>query len=214
MTERQKYILIFLISGILLTIGLKGMVGKKPVPYVLSGPAVQPGEQDEFQEQEGLALQGENQEGEAVVAPSPIMVHVEGQVQAPGVYELAPDSRVTDAIEAAGGFTPEAERSGVNLAKRVVDEEQIYVPKKGEILPGSQKQSGGATNGSSSKLVNINKATKEELTTLPGVGPALAERIIAYRRDHGNFQSIEEIMQVSGIGEKKFEALKDYIITN
>jgi len=200
-------ILIFLISGILLSIGFKSQAGKRAVPYELSKPAVEHIEPNESPAQVVI------QEGEA--DPEMIIVHVEGQVELPGVYELPQESRVMNAIEAAGGLTAGADRSQVNLAKKINDEEQIYIPKEGEIRLETQGQT-GANNGASpgGKLVNINQASKEELTTLPGVGPALAERILAYRRDHGSFKGIEDIMQVSGIGEKKFEALKEYITTN
>ena len=146
--------------------------------------------------------------------PRPLCVYVSGAVARPDVYELPPDSIVKDAIEAAGGPTGEADLNRINLARRVQDEEQIYVPQKGEeSLPVSSPSGPSVSSPSSQKgdKVNINTATAEELDTLPGVGPSIAQRIIDYRTTHGPFQSIEDIKEVKGIGDATFEELKDKI---
>jgi competence protein ComEA len=146
--------------------------------------------------------------------PRPLCVYVSGAVARPDVYELSPDSIVKDAIEAAGGPTGEADLNRINLARRVHDEEQIYVPQKGEESPPVSPSSGSSLPSSSSQgdgQVNINTATVEELDTLPGVGPSIAQRIIDYRTTNGPFQSIEDIKNVSGIGDATFEKLKDKI---
>jgi competence protein ComEA len=146
--------------------------------------------------------------------PRPLCVYVSGAVARPDVYELPPDSIVKDAIEAAGGPTGEADLNRINLARRVQDEEQIYVPQKGEeSLPVSPPSGPSLSSPSSQKgdKVNINTATAEELDTLPGVGPSIAQRIIDYRTTHGPFRSIEDIKKVKGIGDATFEELKDKI---
>jgi competence protein ComEA len=146
--------------------------------------------------------------------PRPLCVYVSGAVARPDVYELPPDSIVKDAVEAAGGPTGEADLNRINLARRVQDEEQIYVPQKGEeSLPVSPPSGPSLSSPSSQKgdKVNINTATAEELDTLPGVGPSIAQRIIDYRTTHGPFRSIEDIKKVKGIGDATFEELKDKI---
>lgn len=131
-----------------------------------------------------------------------IFVYVCGAVNREGVYELPSGSRVYQAIEVAGGFREDADKSNVNQAEVLEDEERIYVPIVGEEIPSVSEEEG---------KVNINKASKEELMTLPGVGESRAESIIKYREDVGAFQNIEDIMQVSGIKEGLFEKIKDLI---
>lgn len=145
------------------------------------------------------------------------MVDIKGQVAAPGVYELPGDSRMKDAIDAAGGFLSDAEPKAINLAMKVQDEMVIYVPAIGEeaALPAPQPSAvpaGGAE--AADALVNLNTATDADLMTLPGIGPSKAAAIIAYRTDNGNFQKIEDLTNVTGIGEKTFEKLKDSISVN
>ncbi|TEU14080.1 MAG: hypothetical protein E3J21_16915, partial [Anaerolineales bacterium] len=141
-------------------------------------------------------------------------VYVSGAVAHPDVYELPYDSIVKDAIEAAGGPTGEADLNRINLARRVHDEEQIYMPRKGEESPPVSPPSGPSLPSLSSQggdKVNINTATAEELGTLPGIGPTKAQSIIDYRTTNGPFQSIEDIKDVRGIGDATFEKLKDKI---
>ncbi|HHY41852.1 MAG TPA: competence protein ComEA [Thermoanaerobacterales bacterium] len=145
-----------------------------------------------------------------------IVVHVAGAVKNPGVYTLEVGKRVKDAIEVAGGALPEADLLRLNLAQKLQDEDKLYVPKIGE-TPEQFEQANetyGATVGISSKSdgkVNINTADESELIKLPGIGPATAQKIIDYRTANGFFKSIEDIKKVSGIGDKKFEQLKDKI---
>jgi competence protein ComEA len=146
--------------------------------------------------------------------PRPLRVYVSGAVVHPDVYELPYDSIVKDAIEAAGGPTGEADLDRINLARRVCEEEQIYVPQEGEESPPVSPPSGPSLSSPSSQAsgkVNINTATAEELCTLPGIGPVKAESIIDYRTTNGPFQSIEDIENVRGIGDATFEKLKDKI---
>ena len=136
-------------------------------------------------------------------------VHVSGAVQEPGLYELPEGSRIAAAVEAAGGFSEDAATDGVNLARVLFDGEQIVVPTIEEAAAGSTSE--GSSTTSSSSLVNINTASASELDTLPGIGPATAEKIIADREANGPFTTIEDLKRVSGIGDKKYENLADLI---
>lgn len=150
-----------------------------------------------------------------VTAPTPnatqdvlaIVVHVLGAVAVPGLYRLREGARVVDAIAAAGGFRPEAERSGLNLARVLADAEQVVVPVIGAVPPAGSAQSGVSSDG----RVNINTADSAALETLPRVGPSMAERIITWRDRNGGFSVIEDLMQVTGIGEKTFEAMRELV---
>ncbi|MEQ1735297.1 MAG: ComEA family DNA-binding protein, partial [Rhodoglobus sp.] len=127
-----------------------------------------------------------------------IFVHILGAVERPGLYSLREGDRAIDAVAAAGGFTDAADRAQLNLARFVVDGEQIYVPSVGEIPtapPGLNAQG----------KVNINTADAATLETLPRVGPAMAARIIDWRNANGRFASIDDLMSVTGIGEKTFD---------
>lgn len=144
-----------------------------------------------------------------------VVVHVSGAVARPGVVELLIGSRVVDALAQAGGPDDEADLSALNLARPLVDGEQVHVPVEGELPPGGAA-SGGAAGGSSGAgasgaLVNINTAGPAELESLPGVGPALAGRIIAWREQNGQFRSVDELLAVSGIGEKTLAGFRDQV---
>ncbi|KAB1656364.1 ComEA family DNA-binding protein [Pseudoclavibacter chungangensis] len=139
----------------------------------------------------------------SVTASASLIVHVSGAVLAPGVHELADGSRVLDAVQAAGGFAEGADEQALNLARPIVDGEQIRVPVLGEAAPPEHAAPDGATS-----LVNLNTASSDELQELPGVGEAIAGRIIAYREEHGGFTSVDELLQVSGIGEATFAELE------
>ncbi len=146
--------------------------------------------------------------------PSPLRVYVSGAVVNPDVYILAPGSIVKDALVAAGGATQDADLTRVNLALALVDQQQVYVPHKGEtVLPVQPPIQPADASSPAGGLVNINTATVEQLDTLPGIGPALAERIIQYRTENGPFEHIEDLMKVKGIGPAMFEKLKDKITT-
>ncbi|WP_223638056.1 helix-hairpin-helix domain-containing protein [Planococcus sp. 4-30] len=155
--------------------------------------------------------QTETPENENPVIESTLMIDMKGQVVSPGVYELPAGSRMQDAIDAAGGFTPEADSRSINLALIVVDETSLYVPAAGEeiILPAAQQTAPGS---SGSTLININLATETELMELPGIGPSKAAAILAYREEAGSFKTPEELTEVTGIGDKTFEQLKELII--
>lgn len=149
-------------------------------------------------------------------SPAPILVHVSGKVQVPGVYELPPGSRVEKAIFAAGGFSIDANQQSLNLAARLEDGDKVHVPAIGDFSQEDSSSPGvsdppekkGADTGI---LINLNTATLEELLTLPGIGETRAKDILSYRESHGEFQSIEEIQEVPGIGPGLFESMKELL---
>lgn len=144
--------------------------------------------------------------------PAPLRVYVTGAVRRPDVYLLPPMSIVKDAVAAAGGPTADADLERINLALQLVDQQQIYVPRQGEDVPPVVAPANpGNAPAAESGPIDINTATLEELDTLPGVGPAIAQRIIDYRNENGPFGAIEEIMNVKGIGPATFEKFKDQI---
>ncbi|MDR1358835.1 MAG: helix-hairpin-helix domain-containing protein [Coriobacteriales bacterium] len=167
-------------------------------------------------------------ETEAATAVPLVVVYVTGAVANPGLYSLTGNDRVGDAVQAAGGMTPEAAQAVVNFAQQLVDGMQIHIPRTDEVnsdtpaataagsLAGGVAGSGAVPDqstdlGGASALVNINTADSAALQTLDGVGPATAQKIIDYRSAHGAFQSKEDLKNVSGIGEKKYAAIEAHI---
>ena len=151
-----------------------------------------------------------------------IFVHIAGCVQKEGMLELSSNSRIADAIEKAGGLTQEADLSDINLAYLLEDGMKIYIPNQNERQENNEKTENTAKTESTPSMqiqdtntkqnvININTATQEELDTLPGIGPATATKIIEYRKEKGKFKQKEEIKEVSGIGEAKYEKIKEYI---
>ena len=168
--------------------------------------------------QAGSGTTGAGAKGAGATAAGRVTVHVVGEVESPGVVTLASGARVDDALEEAGGATDEAELSGVNLARPLVDGEQVVVPGPGETAapgPGVAAPGGaapgagtpGAPGTTPDALVNLNTADLATLETLPGVGPVLAQRIIDWRTEHGGFTSVEELGEVSGVGDKTYATL-------
>jgi competence protein ComEA len=145
----------------------------------------------------------------ATTAPA-LTVHVAGWVATPGLVRVPPGSRVADAVAAAGGFKPGADAGGVNLAAPVEDGERVIIP--GPAGAGGEGASDGRAGTSGDGRVRVNAATAAELETLPGIGPVLAERIVAYRQDHGPFRTVEDLLDVPGIGESKLASLRDRVI--
>ncbi|WP_150462857.1 ComEA family DNA-binding protein [Nesterenkonia ebinurensis] len=149
-------------------------------------------------------------------APSTVMVHVAGAVTEPQVVELVPGARAADAVDAAGGLTDEAARHGINLAAEVQDGSLIYVPTEQELESGDHPPATGNGEDQSgeagqAELINLNTAEAAQLEKLPGIGPALAERIITYRQANGEFSSLEELAAVSGIGPAILENIADQV---
>lgn len=139
-----------------------------------------------------------------------IMVHISGAVFNPGVIELELGKRLIDAVEICGGLKDDADVDRINLAKKLVDEEKIYIPKIGEEVSNDISSLSESSREVDNGKININTCSKAELVSLPGIGDALADRIIEYR-EKNPFKKIEDIKNVSGIGEKKFEAIEDLI---
>ena len=161
-----------------------------------------------------ISLLGASGQSRTVASPSAaatagpgavVYVHVLGEVAGPGVYQLRDGDRVVDAIAAAGGFTSTADQEAVNLARFLSDGEQILVPVRGAA------PTAGPVAGAVGGKVNINTASSAELETLPRVGPAMAERIIAWRDTNGRFSSVDDLLNVTGIGDKTFEALRELV---
>ena len=176
---------------------------------------------DELIEEQNILVSSEdseenvNDEDEEI-----IVIHVTGAVNTPGIVRLEEGSRIEDAIEAAGGLTEDSDISDINLAYVLEDGVKIRIPtiddkENGEsyIIEGSGDNIilEENTEASSDTLVNINKADETELDTLPGIGPSLASKIIQYREENGNFKKIEDIKNVTGIGDTKYANLKDFI---
>ncbi len=142
-----------------------------------------------------------------------IKVYVTGEVNSPGVIELEEGARIEDAIQKAGGINPEANLKEINLASEIEDGEKIYVPNLVEQVEETTLSSESEANTSSKSegKVNINKASVSELTSIPGVGASTAQKIITYREENGKFKTIEDIKNVSGIGDSKYNSMKDFI---
>ena len=165
--------------------------------------------------------------GEVTPAPSQqtppaesdeIVVHVAGAVKKPGVVRIPRGSRVDDAVKAAGGFSSRADPDSVNLAQPLEDGVQVYVPRRGETVQ-VEARVGVVRQGATSEhkepqpgKINVNTASAEQLESLPGVGPATARAIIEYRRQNGGFHSVDELLEVRGIGPKKLEQIRPYVV--
>lgn len=177
---------------------------------VQTGTATRPGR--------GSAPPGTQSTPGAPSAKGEVVVHVAGQVQRPGLVRLPTSARVADALTAAGGSRTTADLAALNLARPLVDGEQVYVPRTGEVRAGGGSVSGeaggagGTTqpagSGSDRGPVNLNSADVSALDGLPGVGPVLAQRIIDWRVEHGRFTSVDELGEVSGIGDKLLAQLR------
>jgi competence protein ComEA len=204
----------------LVCIGIVGwrLLAPPPPPAEMRLPFAQPSQAGDG----GVAPSSDAEAGDdggasATTAPAEVVVHVAGAVVSPGVRRLPPGSRVTDALDAAGGALPGADLPRINLAAPLVDGQQVYVPKPGEAVPvasgagppgGAGDAGGGPVPGAP---VDLNTATAEQLDTLPGVGAATASAIIAHREQHGPFTSVDQLLDVRGIGEAKLEQLRDLV---
>lgn len=152
-----------------------------------------------------------NQSQNGVVA-----VDVKGAVKKPGVYELKSDSRINEALTAAGGALPTADLRQVNLAKQLTDQQMIYVPTQGEqVTDPTASMAADAGTGTAADTatphVNLNTATKEQLCQINGIGDKKADLILQYRQEHGQFKSIDELKEINGFGEKTVAKLKEYL---
>ncbi|MEG1311279.1 MAG: helix-hairpin-helix domain-containing protein [Romboutsia sp.] len=146
-----------------------------------------------------------------------ITIHISGEVNSPGVVSIEYDKRLFDAVEKLGGLTENADFNKINLAMKIEDEKHYIIPKIGEKLELyniSEENNILNSENENSNKININIATIQELESLPGIGEATANKIVNYRKESGEFKSIEEIKNVNGIGDKKYDSLKDSITIN
>lgn len=171
------------------------------------------GNQEELSFEEVETSLNEIKEEAVSERPKETVVDIKGEVNNPGVYQMEEGSRIIDVIDKAGGVLEEAETTAVNFAQILTDQMVIYVPKKGEELPTDSMITEGQLDNTEAEVtqVDINKAEKEILMTLQGIGPSKAENILSYREENGLFETIEDIKNVPGIGEVTFENLKDVI---
>jgi len=180
--QKERYIISALIFFLIL---LGGLVAYQHIQTNIPLPAIQ-------EEKENSSL---------------VIVHICGAVNKPGVYSLLQGKRIIDAVQKAGGTTIEADLDKLNLAALLQDGEKILVPK---IISPSQNNK-QASKAEANSLINLNTASQVELDSLPGIGPALAERIITYREQNNSFASVDDLQKVSGIGQKKFLQIKDLV---
>ena len=149
------------------------------------------------------------------------VVQVAGEVRRPGVYTVPLGARVHEAVERAGGLTRRADPAGVNLVAKVADGQQVIVPRRGAAAAGAAGPGAGSTRpggsgaaagpGAAGPKVSLGSATPEQLDAVDGIGPTLAQRIVEYRQQRGGFRSVDELRQVEGIGEKRFESLREAV---
>lgn len=182
--------------------------------------------EEEQDKSENIVENDQSKTSETANIEETIVVHITGEVKKEGVIYLKKGARIVDAIKEAGGETKEADLSQVNLAYELQDGQKIYIPNKNEKISqyiigknGETMNDNSANTGNESTSynkegakVNINTASQAELDSLPGIGPALAQRIIDFRVENGNFNSIEDIQNVKGIGDSKYEDIKDKIV--
>lgn len=139
--------------------------------------------------------------------PSPLVVHVSGEVQNPGLYTLSAKARVAEAVEAAGGLLESADTSDINLAARVSDGDKVWIPAVGSQTEGAQT----LPARSGSVAINVNTASARELETLPGIGEVKAAQIVTYRDEHGLFLSLDDLLNVPGIGPELLDKIRSYL---
>ncbi|QRN83783.1 helix-hairpin-helix domain-containing protein [Chloroflexota bacterium] len=146
--------------------------------------------------------------------PEPILVQIGGAVHSPGVYSLNADARLEDLIVAAGNLTSDADLDRINVTMKLQDGEYYYLPAVNEDIPETAANAPGyiASDNGFSYPLNLNTATQEELESLPGIGPSKAEDILIYREQHGPFATLDDLVNVSGIGDATVESLRDYLV--
>ena len=207
LNKKQKIIVVVLIIIMCIVIGYY-------INYIISKT-----EKYDYSDIEKISnIIEEDQEVDDNIIENKIVIHITGEVEEEGVIELEKGARISDAIEEAGGTTEEADLSNVNLAYSLSDGQKVKIPnineKDEEIIVVEEKAGDNIIiegNKSKEEKININKAAQTEIETLPEIGPSTALKIITYRNEHGKFKNIEDIKNVSGIGDSKFENIKEYI---
>lgn len=232
--ERRFYLVLVLIIAGLGLLGYWKNQEEKRGASEKEFQNVSDSQSSEEERESDFSLQASGERDEKSEKETVIQVDIDGAVQKPGLYRLREGDRLQDAIQAAGGLTKQADRKEINLARRLADEEKVHVPMEGEKVSSSLSETGPASPGGAeiekgkenmgerpspsskkgtgrgSGRININKADMGELTTLPSIGEARAKEIIAYRKEHP-FVKIEEIQNITGIGKKTYQKLKDLI---
>lgn len=189
-TRREQIMIAIIVVGIIAMSGVVFWPKEKPGAVVTPPPAAV-------------------EQKKELPKPKNVVVYVSGAVKHPGVVSMAYGSRVTDAVNLLGGPTETADMAGINLAALLVDGQQIHVPSTGETGGGAAVTTLGSRVAGGK--ININTADTAALDTLPGVGPSTAQKIVDYRKNHGSFTSMEDLKSVPGIGESKYQNLKDKI---
>ena len=214
----KKYLKVLAIMGVLVIGLIAFIILKDKLPQkeslVVLEPAIENNstKEDAAEDVPGLADDGIAENTPDDFTPKTIKVYIAGQVRNPGVLEVPFGCRLNEAVEMAGGCLEDADLLRVNLAIRLEDEGMYLIPKLGEEIPAYDNPAIGGKTADSK--VNINTADQAQLETLPRIGPVIATNIIEYREKNGPFKKIEDIMNVSRIGEKTFEGLKDLISVN
>jgi len=203
LSRQEKIVFLIIISALLITFSWK--LYSKEKDRIIIVPTADIGENDIREEKE-------------LIDKKICIVHISGAVNQPGVYQLTEGERIIDAVKMAGGEMEKANVDAVNLAAHLYDGQKIVLPFISENKEDEVNQNALVNQefrqhdySLNSSLLNLNAVTSAQLENLPGIGPALSERILAYRKNHGLFKNIEDIMNVSGIGEKRFESIKEYI---
>ncbi|MGM9534911.1 MAG: helix-hairpin-helix domain-containing protein [Intestinibacter sp.] len=201
--------------------------------YVLNGDESTEASEENIQDDEALdenttsenKIKDESKDDKNISVKE-ITVYVSGEVNNPGIVTLKSDQRLADAVKMLGGVTKKADMNNINLAIKLEDEMHYIIPKKGDKSNSSNQNLSNNTsnrnsnldsnqaNSSNTNKININTAGIQELDAIPGVGEATANKILSYREENGNFRSIEEIKNVNGIGDKKYENMKESICVN
>ncbi|MDK2799406.1 MAG: competence protein ComEA [Clostridiales bacterium] len=207
LTKREQIIIIAAFVLVIACIGTFMLHYNKAEPIQVNLQS-----NEKIQYQQDLTLEMENNAAQKKSNKKKIIVHVKGQVNSPGVVTVDEGARVIDAIQLAGGeIVGTADIHAINLAAPLRDGQEVYVPAVGEQMVDTEMNRLQPSLPADNHKININTASADELDKLPGIGPATAKKIIDFRKAYNGFQSIEDIMNVSGIGEKKFEQIKELI---
>ncbi|SDY86855.1 helix-hairpin-helix domain-containing protein [Tindallia californiensis] len=216
LTKKQKISLLAIAVIIFTYISVREVMYLRSKTYILTAPSemnhsVESVEMEHNQNEDSFF----NKE-DAISESTYIMVHIEGEVNKPGVYELAEGSRVVDVVDKAGGLTSSANRRIINKAQKLTDEMFILIPHIDEEVHISfaervDHSSSGELSTPNDGMININTADVKLLETLPGIGPVLAQRIVDYRNQHGKFNHADDLMNVAGIGEGRYKDISDQV---